>query len=115
MFIRVYRPCLVCSKHLCCGNPKSNGLKVVNSLIHPVSGSCKASELVECWLNGPKVKNRMVYSILLTYSMEQSPSWEANQFAVSREIPRILWNPKVHYRIHKCPLPVPILSQLNTE
>ena len=47
---------------------------------------------------------------LLTYSMVQSPSWEANWFAASHEIPRILWNPKVHYRIHKLPPPVPILG-----
>ena len=50
---------------------------------------------------------------LLTYSMEQSSSWEANRFAASQEIPRILWNPKVHYCIHKCPSPVPILTQLD--
>jgi len=48
---------------------------------------------------------------LLTYSMEQSPSWEANWFGASKEIPRILWNLKVHYRIHKSPSTVPNLSQ----
>jgi hypothetical protein len=41
---------------------------------------------------------------LLTHSMEQSSSLEANKFSASQEIPRILWNPKVHYRNHKCHL-----------
>jgi len=54
---------------------------------------------------------RCIY--LLTYSMVQIPSSEANWFAVSQEIPRISGNSKVHYRTHKRPPPVPILGQPN--
>jgi hypothetical protein len=50
---------------------------------------------------------------LLTYSMEQSPSSEAKMSWATQEIPRILWNPKVHNRIHKSSPPVPILSQID--
>ena len=45
--------------------------------------------------------------------MVQSPSWEANWFAASQEIPCISRNPEVHYRTYKRPPPVSILSQPN--
>ena len=45
--------------------------------------------------------------------MVQSPSWAANWFAASQEIPRISRNPKVHYSTHKRPPHVSILGQPN--
>ena len=45
--------------------------------------------------------------------MVWSPSWKANWFAASQEIPRISRNPKVRYRTHKRPSPVSILGQPN--
>jgi len=38
--------------------------------------------------------------------MQQSHSWEANRFSASQEIPCILCNQTVHYRVYKCPPPV---------
>ena len=55
----------------------------------------------------------LISSYILTNSMEQHLSWGVNQFSASQEMPCILWNPKVHYRVHKWPPPVPILSQVD--
>ena len=61
--------------------------------------------------------NRLKYftynTYLLTYSTEQSPSWEPNQFSTSQEFFRFLWNPKFHYRVYNSPPPVPIPSHIN--
>ena len=55
------------------------------------------------------------FYVLLTYLlMVQSPSWAANWFAASQEIPRILRNTKVHYCTHRHPPPVSILGQPNS-
>jgi len=49
----------------------------------------------------------------LSNSMDQSPYWEANSHSASQKIPRILWNSEVHYRVHKGPPLIRILSYYN--
>jgi len=56
--------------------------------------------------------NNNYNSYLLHYCTEQNPSWDGNRLPTS-PIPRMLWNPKAHYRVFKSPRPVPVLSQIN--
>ena len=72
-----------------------------------------------CGLSGPTIfstlshKSHNLKRKKISYLLEWSPSWEVNRFSVSQEFPRILWNPKVHYRIYKSPPPVPVPSQVD--
>lgn len=65
--------------------------------------------------NGP----RRFFNVLshpclnISYSMKQRSSSEANSWPARQQIPSVLWNPKIHYRVRKRGLLGPNLGHMS--
>jgi hypothetical protein len=57
-------------------------------------------------------KPRVVFRFNTSY-MQQSPSWVADIFTASQEIPRVLWELEVSLQYSQEPPFTPIMSQIN--
>jgi hypothetical protein len=55
----------------------------------------------------------MIFCRLALWKLCRNPSWQADSHSSSTKIPRLLWNEKVHHRVHNSPPTVPVLSQTN--
>jgi hypothetical protein len=69
--------------------------------------------LLFCPIDVLRTLNFVYLTYITNYSMQQSPSWKAETLSASQEIPRLSWNPKVHYRDHKTPELVHIINHMN--
>ena len=89
--------------------------KIFPHLFCPMRTKCSASSKAKLRTS---VDQSGWITYLLTYSMVQSPSWEANWFAASQEIPRIFMEPEgslPHSQASAtCPYPGPAQSSPHT-
>ena len=79
------------------------------------SAYTKSATGLRTWSSVPG-REEIYFSYLLAYLLTPWSRFLLEKLTgstASQEIPRIFWNPKVHHRTHKCPPPVPILSQLH--
>jgi len=57
----------------------------------------------EVWKGGVLYSSVWNWSTYQNSPLLRNPSWEANASSPTREIFRILWNPKIHYRVRRVP------------
>jgi hypothetical protein len=76
-----------------------------------LSGSTGTAFGVSFWSLNEVPSYAVDQRTVVTYCMQQGPSWEADRFSACQQIARISCNPKVYHRGYNSPSPDHILSQ----
>jgi hypothetical protein len=99
--------------------PSDDNKMTVQSSCWKVDTSAESSEQMPlrvinmALMNSISIRPIAVPTLLTYLLMELRASWEAANCAATQELPSVLYNLKVHYRLHKSPPLVPILSQID--